>query len=663
MRFYHLILILVLSTFSVLSQNVDSLWQVARNIKNPDTVRLAAYYDLAWVYIYDNPDSTTKIAELQLKLATETGNKKWQAKAYNAIGGALQLRSAYSKAIESYQRGLKIYESISDKKNSAGALGNIGSVYILIQDYNKALEYQLRCLKLVQEISNLDGVASCLNNITIIYTSLKDLDKALLYGEQAAEMYKHLKDDYGLASALANIGQVYLDKGNYEKSMSFYRIALSISEKNDFTDKIVKTKVDIAGLYFKLNKFDLCIKEIKDVMPLLEKTGDLSMLYTAKKILSDACFKVGNTKEAYQYLREHMALNDSIQGFKNDAEIARLEAKLIYDKKAETDSIRNAEQQHIKDMEIVAKNAQIEKDQLQKIVLYGGLALFIISALVMYNRFRITRRQKEIIEIKSKETEEQKIIIEEKQKEILSSIAYAKRLQEAILPPKKDINTYLPNSFIYYRPKDIVAGDFYWMEHTNGKLLIAAADCTGHGVPGAMVSVVCSNALNRSVKEFNITEPGKVLDKTRELVIETFERSETEVKDGMDISLCLIDRASNKLQWAGANNPLWIVRNNELIELKATKQAIGKVDNPVNYTTHHYDLMKDYCVYIFTDGYADQFGGPNGKKFKYNQLAGLLVSISGKNINEQLHLLEANFDNWRGNLEQVDDVCVIGIKF
>jgi serine phosphatase RsbU (regulator of sigma subunit) len=214
-----------------------------------------------------------------------------------------------------------------------------------------------------------------------------------------------------------------------------------------------------------------------------------------------------------------------------------------------------------------------------------------------------------------------------------------------------------------YKPKDIVAGDFYWCEVVGRDyLLIAAADCTGHGVPGAMVSVVCSNALNRTVKEFEITEPGKILDKTRELVVETFERSENEVKDGMDISLCLLNKKTNQLQWSGANNPLWIVRDEKIIEFKANKQAIGKVDKPALYETHSINLQKNDSVYIFTDGYADQFGGPNGKKFKYHQLVELMRRIGVLPVKEQHQTLEKEFEDWKGTLEQVDDVCVIGIK-
>lgn len=277
-----------------------------------------------------------------------------------------------------------------------------------------------------------------------------------------------------------------------------------------------------------------------------------------------------------------------------------------------------------------------------------GLFLLVLFSGFLYNRFRITQKQK--------------IIIAEKNKEITDSITYAKRLQTAILPPDSFWKKYLPQSFVLYQPKDIVSGDFYWLENVNDLVLFAAADCTGHGVSGAMVSVVCSNALNRTVKEFGITEPAKILDKTRELVLETFEKSNEEVKDGMDISLCCLNTKNNELLWSGANNPLWYIRENNLFEIKGDKQPIGQNDNPKPFTTHNIDLQKDDTVYIFTDGYADQFGGEKGKKFMYRPLKELLLSIQNKSIAEQQEELHQKFINWKKNTEQTDDVLVIGFK-
>ncbi len=286
--------------------------------------------------------------------------------------------------------------------------------------------------------------------------------------------------------------------------------------------------------------------------------------------------------------------------------------------------------------------------------------------------------------------EEQKHLVEEKNLEITDSINYAKRLQNAILTPVKTIQETFKRSFILFLPKDIVAGDFYWTNlaksnNRSSRSLIAAADCTGHGVPGAMVSVVCSNALDRSVKEFGLIEPAKILDKVTDLVIETFEQSEDEVKDGMDIAICSYETIGDyvEVQYAGANNPLWVIRdtnemevNGEIIkpilenesqklflfEVKATKQPVGKYAERKPFENNVLKLKEGDIVYTFTDGFADQFGGENGKKYKYLPFKRYMLSIQNLSMEEQEQNIAKEFAQWKGNFEQVDDICIIGIK-
>ncbi|MCC7331242.1 MAG: SpoIIE family protein phosphatase [Flavobacteriales bacterium] len=283
-----------------------------------------------------------------------------------------------------------------------------------------------------------------------------------------------------------------------------------------------------------------------------------------------------------------------------------------------------------------------------------GIIFGIISPLLWISKFKT-----EIV-LRKKSEDKLKDVL----KDITDSINYAKRIQNAILPPQRLVKEYLPQSFILYQPKDVVAGDFYWMEYKNDKLLFAACDCTGHGVPGAMVSVICVNGLNRSVREYNLTEPGKILDKTRDIVITEFEKSDEDVKDGMDISLCCLDFKSNTISWAGANNPLWIIRkgSTQIEEIKANKQPIGKTETPQPFTTHSIEFNEGDTLYIFTDGYQDQFGGEKGKKFKAAQLKELLLSIQQENMENQRKIIAKTFDQWKGNLEQVDDVCIIGVR-
>lgn len=281
----------------------------------------------------------------------------------------------------------------------------------------------------------------------------------------------------------------------------------------------------------------------------------------------------------------------------------------------------------------------------------------------------ISLRTNEIVE-KNHHLEKQNIEIRHQKQEITDSINYAKRIQQTILPDVSQITAALPKSFVLYQPKDIVSGDFYFFYNhvhefsTERNLIIGAADCTGHGVPGAMVSVVCSNALNRSVKEYGLCDPGKILDKVRELVLDSFGKSHGSVKDGMDISMCVLNLDTKILNWSGANNPLWIVREdkNEIEEYKADKQPIGLSDRLAPFTTHCIELNVGDQFYVFTDGYVDQFGGEQGKKFKSANLKKLLLSLRGYNSEAQKEALLNEFIQWKGDLEQVDDLCLIGVR-
>jgi serine phosphatase RsbU (regulator of sigma subunit) len=311
----------------------------------------------------------------------------------------------------------------------------------------------------------------------------------------------------------------------------------------------------------------------------------------------------------------------------------------------------------------------------QNRIMYVMTALLLMLVVFAFIVFRHYTQKKKI----NSQLEHVNALIQEKNKSITDSITYAKRIQRAILPSDKSIRDQLPSSFVLLKPKDIVSGDFYWFEKTNGKVLFSAVDCTGHGVPGAMVSVVGHNNLNRCVKEFRLEKPSDILDKLNELVQETFSGSSgshsnsgkdvDEVKDGMDLALCSLDFNTNMLEYAGANNPLWILRkgslnneNEKIEEVKANKQPIGKYADRKPFTNHRIQLYEGDTVYIFSDGYADQFGGQKGKKFKYKKLQELLLSIQEKGIHDQEKILLDAFVIWQDQLEQVDDVLIIGVR-
>lgn len=246
--------------------------------------------------------------------------------------------------------------------------------------------------------------------------------------------------------------------------------------------------------------------------------------------------------------------------------------------------------------------------------------------------------------------------------ELTDSISYAKRIQKAILQNPASIKDVLPESFFIYKPKDIIGGDFYLVEQIDHQIIIAVADCTGHGVPGGIVSVVCGNALKRAIRKTDLLSSARVLEQTREYVIETFNGSDENIKDGMDIALCIFDTTNGLLNYSGANISLNYTSNGILHEIKADKQPVGNHVIKLPFTNHRIQLQKNDTIYLFTDGLPDQFGGPKGKKFKYKQLRELIQSSQSISIQQQGELIHSTFENWKGSLAQVDDVCIAGIN-
>lgn len=306
---------------------------------------------------------------------------------------------------------------------------------------------------------------------------------------------------------------------------------------------------------------------------------------------------------------------------------------------------------------------------------YSFYAVLAVGSIASYIRWRersLKQRQKELedtVEERTAQVVEEKAIVEEKNKQIIDSISYAQRIQSTILPSNRAFRAHLVDSFILYLPKDIVAGDFYWFETVAGddQVFFAACDCTGHGVPGALVSVVCHNALNKSLRQFGRRSPAAILDKTTELVVDDFNKNmeiDDEVKDGMDASLCSYNPVTRKLTWAGANNPLVLIREGEgVVEIKANKQAVGHTEKRMPYTNHSFDVKAGDTIYLITDGYADQFGGEHDKKFQRAKLRELLLSVQSLPMEEQRNQLLSVFESWKGEREQVDDVTIIGVRF
>jgi len=653
-------------------RRIDSLLALIKT-EQKDTNQVNILNDLGFEYSITNFTKAKSYLIQAEQLARKLNFKRGIANSLCNLGIAYETQGDYFEALNAQIFALKIREEIGDKSGISYSIHYIGDVYFgqsdlsdkisLKDDYNnKALEQFFKALKIAEEIGDKKSIANTYNCIGNSLREKGDYHSALKYYMKTVKIREQNGDEINLSTTFVNIGKLYLKQNDYNNSLEYLFKALKISEELGHKRTIVKALGTIGTNYFIQKKYDKAIEFSQRSLESGRKIGYLEYIAKANKLLSqiysDENFSGRNSDKALSHYKAFIMEKDSIDTKK----ASQLELQFDFDKKEEL-----AKAEHAKQMAISE-----EEKKKQKVIIWsvaGGLLFVLVFAGFIYRTLQTTQKQKIIIEQKEKEAQRQNIIIseqkhlvEEKQKEITDSINYAQRLQQAILPPKEFIDKHLLHNFILYKPKDIVAGDFYWAEEIDNLFFIAAADSTGHGVPGAMVSVVCSNALNRAVKEFGLTDTGKILDKTRELVVDTFAKSNAEVKDGMDISLLCINKQNQKIFWSGANNPLWFVQDNELNEIKADKQPIGKTDNPKPFTTHQLEYKVNTTFYLFTDGLADQFGGPKGKKFKYKQFSDLLITNNNLPQNQQSDILNKTFSDWKGDLEQVDDVCVIGIK-
>lgn len=619
-----------------------------------------------------------------LKIREEINDRQGIASSLNNIGLIYADQGNYAKAIEYHNRSLKIREELGDKSGIASSLNNIGNIYFNQSDYEKALEYQIKGLHIEEALGDKKGIASSLNNLGNIYERQGHYTKAIEYYNRSLKIREEIGNKKGIASSLNNIGSFYKEQDDYEKALEYYSKSLKISEEIGDKKNIANALIEIGSIYNIQGNYNKAFFYSNKGLSLAQEVGVVIGIRDAADILYESYKAMGKPRKALEMFELFISMRDSIQSEENQKELIRQEYKYAYEKK---EALAISDQKRKDDLAIEANK--------KKNLIIGSVAIMLVLVLlftaVVIKRLRITRKQKNIIQEQKQEVETKKDEVDhaykqlaEKNNEIMDSINYAKRIQSAILPSEKIVKECLKDYFILYKPKDIVAGDFYWMEQKDNRVLFAAADCTGHGVPGAMVSVICNNGLKRSVREYGLTDPGQILDKTREIVIEEFEKSEEEVSDGMDIALCSLE--GNILQYAGAHNPLWIIRNGEILETetnisekisvvldkenacsliiaKADKQPIGKFDNILPYTTHTFELQKGDTIYLFSDGFVDQFGGEKGKKFKAKNFKNLLFSIQNEPMDKQFQLIDETFEKWRANLEQVDDVCVIGVKF
>jgi serine phosphatase RsbU (regulator of sigma subunit)/tetratricopeptide (TPR) repeat protein len=594
-----------------------------------------------------NIPEALKYYHKSLKLQESLKDTEGAATSFNNIGAIYNKQGDIPKALEFYHKSLKKYEQLNNQEGLAQTLNNLGHIYQSQNEADLALEYFHKSLKIFQELDNKRGIATLLNSIGYVYFKKQNLDKALSYYNQALTIRQETNDQKGIASTFNNMAATYEQKQNTSKAIDYYLKCLKIYENISDKNGLSIALNNIGRIYLGLNQLQKAKQYSLESFKIAKELSLPDNIKGTAQTLSLIYEKEGNGIEALKMYKLHILMRDSVNNEETAISAVKEQSKYEYEKNK---AIDDAEYGKV----IAIKNKEKEKQLIISVATALLLILVIVFLIFVFNRLKMTRKQK--------------LVIEAQNREIVDSINYAKRIQEAILPDKNFVDKCLPNNFVLYKPKAIVAGDFYWVQQQNDNILFAAADCTGHGVPGAMVSVVCYNAMDRAIREFNLSTPGEILDKTRLFVEIQLNKSHQKgiinMRDGMDIAFCSLNKLTNELEYAGAHNPLWIIRNGTTIieELRATRQSIGRIENPKPFDTHKIKLNQGDTFYIFSDGFADQFGGESGKKMMSKRFKELLINIQNETMVQQLKLIDAYFETWKGNLDQIDDVCIIGVR-
>lgn len=661
----HLFLFIFLFIFSSLLKAQVEKSELVKNLEISDSL------------FFSNPDSSFKLYLAIEKQAAISGFKVELAKAYLGQSRYYILRTDYEPAGIQLNKGNEIYNEIGDRSGQADVMKLRSVLYERLgkkEESNKQLAAAIEIYRLEGDHT---GMIRCLFNYSLNCIELKEFGRARWALDQleALESWMSATDPYFFYQ---NSGIYEYATGNKLSAVSWFIKAKDVAVQEKMIDSYATATMMLGRSYLDANnktEAAYWLKESYTVAKNNQLDHELSELLNVYILYHE---HIGDFKNAFLLAQEQKEVNNRLFNLERISRINELENRIGLSKKEKELAEINLTLEHEK-----LNNEQISSQNTRLIL--SSIILILITGFTLFMFFK-TRKLKNKISTQALKLTHNNNLLQEAYNDITNSIQYAKRIQDAILPTPKIVQNYLKESFILYIPKEIVAGDFYWMESvsvapqqlskhflkeetkhlddssTHEFILFAACDCTGHGVPGAMVSVMAHNALNRAIREGGLINPASILDRVHELLKDTFRNNKEKVRDGMDISLCCLHVKSKTMFWSGANNPLWIVRENEIQIIEANKQSIGDLVGTTLFTNHKIELQENDLIYIFSDGFTDQFGENSGKKYKQSRFKELLLKLADKNMDEQRQFLKIEFDQWRGDMEQLDDICVIGVR-
>jgi len=682
------------------SHNVDSLRQVWKDTSQADTNRLKAINEFTYkAYLFSQPDSAFYFANLQYEFSLKANNTKYMSNALNTLGIASSMRGYYMKAIEYYTKCLTLNKKINNKRGIASSLNNIGLVYKNQGNYSKALDFFTNSLEIKREIGDKRGIASSLNNIGLIYILQDEVSIAIDYYSKSMALYEETGERQGVAAIFGNLGKIYSKQSQYEKAISSFNKSIKIYEDIGNIKGLAEVLNDIGIVYLDQQKYrmslDCLFRALKMKKKVKEKKGTVTSLYRICKVY----LAINNTKQALIYgndaliIAKELLLYDEIDDIsktlyeiykkKGDSEKAlsfyelyvfakdtldkqnareqsiKLETKRRYDKHKLEDSLIHLKHLDVKNEHINTQNEKLKNEKILRYSFLIGMLIVLTSLIIIIKNLKKTRKQKLIIE-------KQHNKLDEVHRGLTSSINYAYRIQESILPDERLFKDNFSNYFILHKPKDVVGGDFYWFKKFEDISIIATVDCTGHGVPGGFMSMMGSLLLDKIINKANLDTSEILIKLNNEIIRVLNQELGGVIQDGMDLALCLIDKKSNKIHFSGARNSIIIISEDnvnlfdaEIIPVGGSFSSKSKIMKRT-YKKNIIPYKQGDWLFMFTDGYYDQLSKQTMRSLGMNRFKNILLKSIEHTNKEEYLLLE--FNKWRSSFSQIDDICIIGLE-
>jgi serine phosphatase RsbU (regulator of sigma subunit) len=631
--------------------------------------KLNAAISLSKNYIGQNIfDSAFRYIELAIPLAQTDSLQPYLESLYANKSVACIYKSNNSQALNNIIKSMRIAEKLKDSSSIANDYNIMGVIHLNLKVFEKAKEYWLKSLQINILTNNEESEIDNYGNLGDVEAELHKYDSALYYFNKGLLLIKKYKSTDREIMTLMNIGDVYVRMNKFPEALDYTLLSLQKSKEKGEEVKNPLLYSNLGLIYSGLKQYNnshenfekalLFESEIKNPNDYRQIYDGLSKLYASEN----------NFAKAYQFHKLFSNYSDSVYNDQNIQSISDIKTKYEVDKKEDEFKIQTEKEQ-------IRTELEHRKQKIIQISLLAGFVMLAILAFLIFRSYRIKKKANDVITKQKEEIETKKAELEGAYTEIKDSINYAQHIQKASLPEIEKLKNIFPDSAFIYRPKNVVSGDFYYFneieENNKRSFILAVCDCTGHGVPGAFMSLIGIEQLNKIIQERNIYQPSFILDALHTGVRKALKQDINESRDGMDVILCKITPDDNEIfiEYAGANRPLWILKKNNssynFEEIKADKRAIGglEISEKNNFTNCSITLQKGDTIYCSTDGYADQFGGPKGKKFMVKKFQSLLMEIADHPMSTQEKEIIDCYKSWKDKLEQVDDVCVIGIKF